>query len=137
MTNKACKGKGKPQPQEGAFRWFFGHIFGLIRRHGNIVVIWCGIGWCVHEVSVAAIAFAGKESIENLSVRFLANINVVWGLSISLSGISISLYFRERAKHRETRERLAGRIAELELKIDPARTSSHLTTEGLTRKEDE
>ena len=88
-------------------------------------------------ISVAATAFAGKESIENLSVSFLANIKVVWGLSISLSGISISLYFRERAKHRETRERLTGRVAELELKIDPTRASSHLTTEGLTRKEDE
>jgi len=88
-------------------------------------------------ISVATTAFAGRESIESLSVNFLANIKVVWGLSISLSGISISLYFRERAKHRETRERLTGRVAELELKIDPTRTSSHLTAEGLTRKEDE
>jgi hypothetical protein len=100
-------------------------------------VIWCGIGWCAHVVSVAATAFAGKESIENLSLNFLANIKVVWTSSISLSGISISLYLRERAKHRETRQRLTGRVAELELKIDPTRTSSHLTAEGLTRKEDE
>jgi len=73
----------------------------------------------------------------NFSLSLLANLNVVFGLSITLSGLSITLYLRERVKHRETRERLTGRIRELELKIDPARTSSHLTTEGLTRKEDE
>jgi hypothetical protein len=137
MSNKAAKAKGKPQPQESTFRWFFGHIFGLIRRHGNIVVIWCGIGWCIRTISVAATAFAGKESIRDLSINFLANVQVVWSLSISLTGVSITLYFRERAKHRETRERLTGRIEELELKIDPQRTSSNLTPEGLTRKEDQ
>jgi hypothetical protein len=136
---KPNKNKPKPQQQqpESNFRWFFGHIFSLIRRHGNIVVMWSGIGWCAHEVSLGAIAFAGKESIGNFSLSVLANLDIVWSLSISLSGISVGLYFKERAKHRETRERLTGRIAELELKIDPARTSSHLTSEGLTRKEDE
>ena len=99
--------------------------------------MWSGIGWCAREASVAVIAFAGKQSVGSLSLSLLANLHVVWGLSISLSGISITLYFRERAKHRETRERLTRRISELELKIDPTRTSSHLTTEGLTRKEDE
>lgn len=137
MSNKANKGKTKSQPQDSAFRWFFGSIFGLIRKHGNIVVIWFGIGWCVHAIAFAVTAFAGKTSIENLGVSFLANIQVVWGLSISLSGISITIYLRERAKHRKTRERLTERIKDLELRIDPNRTSSHLTSKGLTRKEDE
>jgi hypothetical protein len=39
--------------------------------------------------------------------------------------------------HRRTRERLAARVTELELKLDPSRTSSLLTSKGLTRKGDE
>ncbi len=137
MAHKPGKNKPRQQPQESTFRWFFGYLFGLIKRHGDVAIMWSGIGWCFHEAAVAIMAFAGKQSMGNFSLSLLANLNVVFGLSITLSGLSITLYLRERVKHRETRERLTGRIRELELKIDPARTSSHLTTEGLTRKEDE
>jgi hypothetical protein len=131
------KPKPSPQPQEGNFRWFFGNVFGLVRKHGNLVIIWIGIGWCAREFAIAAMAFAGKQSVANWSLSVLANIQVVWAVSITLSGVSIGLYFKERKKHRETRERLTARVKELELTIDPNRTSSHLTPEGLTRREDE
>jgi hypothetical protein len=72
-----------------------------------------------------------------LAFQLITNISFVWSASISVSGLSIALYLRERKLHRKTRERLTGRITELELKIDPKRTSSHLTSEGLTRREDE
>jgi hypothetical protein len=81
--------------------------------------------------------FAGVTSTANLAFSFITSISFVWSVSITISGVSIALYFRERRLHRETRKRLAARNRELELKIDPTRTSSNLDPQGLTRKEDE
>lgn len=99
--------------------------------------MWAGIGWCATQFRDAAIAYAGKASSANFVVTFLANIKVVWALSVTLSGISIALYLRERRLHRETRERLTARTVLLEKRIDAGRTSSMLTPKGLTRQEDE
>jgi hypothetical protein len=138
MANKGKPaGPRTPRREPSTFRWFFGHVFSLLRRHGATIVMWLGIGWCAHEFAQAFIAYAGKNSLADLTLRVLANVSVVWELSFTLSGISVSLYIRERKLHRDTRERLTARITELELKIDPTRTSSHLTPRGQTRKGDE
>ena len=117
------------------FRWFAGRLFDILRRHGNTICFWLGVGYCVHQASLAAQTFAGKQS--NAAFSLLANVTVAWGLNISVSGLSIALYVRERSLHRKTRERLTKRITMLELKVDPKRSSSHLTSKGLTQKEDE
>jgi hypothetical protein len=78
-----------------------------------------------------------KASLADISFKVLASVNVVWTLSLTLSGISVTLYLRERTLHRRTRERLTARITDLELKIHPTRTSSLLTPQGTTRKGDE
>ena len=133
---KATKTATTPQGQAPFFRWLFGSIFSLLRRHGQTVVF-CATFWAVtHEGSKAVIAFAGKESNANLVFNLLSNVSFVFTGSVAISGLSISLYWRERGQHRATRKRLAGRITELELQADPSRTSSKLTEEGLTRKED-
>ncbi len=119
------------------WKWFFGSIFSLVRKHGNAVITWFGIGWCVREISLAFIAYAGRTSTASLSFQVLANLSVVWTLSLSVSGLSVTLYLRERRMHRATRDRLTDRTGELERMLDPGRTSSLLTSEGLTRKEDE
>jgi len=136
MANRTVK-KPKPRFESSTFRWLFGHVFSLLRRHGATIVIWSVIGWSVHEVALVFIAYAGKASVADLTLRMLANVSVVWSLSLTLSGISITLYIRERMLHRRTRERLTARITDLELKIDPNRTSSLLTPQGTTRKGDE
>lgn len=136
----ANKKPGKPAaiaPPPSGFRWFFGHIFSLARKQGGLLAICGTVIWCAHEFARVAIAFAGSTSIADITVKVLASIQTVWTLSISVSGVSIALYWRERSLHRKTRERLTGRITALEIKIDPSRTSSKLTSEGLTRKEDE
>lgn len=99
--------------------------------------MWLTIGWCVHEASKSIVAFAGKSSVADLSLKLLANLSVVWELSLTLSGISVTLYLRERKLHRDTRQRLTARVTELELKIDSKRSSSQLTPRGQTRKGDE
>lgn len=100
-------------------------------------MVWVGIGYCVRQASLAAIAYAGQTSNAKIAVSLLANISFVWTASITLSGASITLYIRERNQHRKTRDRLTDRITELETRWDVHRTSSMLTPEGLTRKEDE
>lgn len=123
--------------QSSSFRCVFGHIFRLARKQGGLLLISAVVAYSAHEFSIAAIAFSGKTSIADVTLKVLASIKTVWTLSISLSGISVTLFLRERSLHRNTRERLTKRITELELRIDPQRTSSKLTSQGLTRKEDE
>jgi len=137
MANKKTGKPAPSAPPPSGFRWFFGHIFSLARKEGGLLSICGTVIWCAHEFARAAIAFAGATSIADITVKALANIQAVWTLSISVSGVSIALYWRERSLHRKTRERLTERIIALEIKIDPSRTSSKLTSKGLTRKEDE
>lgn len=139
MPNRAKAAKKiPPAKKEPSFgRWFFGYIFSLIRRFGNVVTICVTVAYCTKQIGNAVQSLAGRTSLADLRLGFFANITVVYTVSITLSGISVVLYLKERRLHRKTRERLAARIRELELKIDPTRTSSQLTSEGLTRKEDE
>lgn len=129
-------GADSPKADPSTFRWFLGHIFSLIRRHGNVIAFWLGMGYIARQTSLAFITFAGRTSTASLSLAMMANISFVWTASIAMTGLSTSLYLRERSLHRKTRERLATRITELELKIDPHRTSSLLTSKGLTQKGD-
>lgn len=125
----------KPEPP--FWRWFFGHIFGVIRRHGNFGAGCVTFGFCFYEASLALRAFSGQISVANIQFGFLANVSFVWSVSLTVSGLSIGLYLRERKQHRDTRERLSRRITDLELAIDPSRESSKLTPRGETRREDE
>jgi hypothetical protein len=140
MNNKKVAKQAEPREahrEPSTFRWFFGHVFSLLRRHGKVVVICLTCGWVVHEASKGFLAYAGKSTFGDLTVKLLANVSVVWELSLTLSGISVILYLRERKLHRDTRQRLTVRITELELKIDSKRSSSQLTSRGETRKGDE
>jgi hypothetical protein len=102
-----------------------------------VAAFWLGFGYCVHEIGVTVRAFAGTVSLADLGLSLLANVGVVWTVNITLSGLSIGLYLREAHNHRKIRERLTNRITVLELKVDPNRSSSHLTSKGLTQKGDE
>lgn len=135
---KKPPGKPKtPKPEPSFPKWFLGHVFSLLRRHGNAIALWLGLGYIARQSSLALIQYAGRTSVADLSVSMMANISFVWTASVTMTGLSITLYLRERSLHRRTRERLAARNTELELKLDPSRTSSLLTSKGLTRKGDE
>jgi hypothetical protein len=134
---KSPKSPREPRARTPFWFWLGGHIFSLIRRHGSIALFWIGFGYCVHEMGITIRAFAGKISLADLGFSLFANVSFVWTLNLALSGLSIGLYLRERSMHRKTRERLTSRITMLELRVDPQRTSSHLTSKGLTQKEDE
>jgi hypothetical protein len=132
--------KTKPnKPEPKLSKWFFGHLFSLIRRHGNFAMGCILFGYCFQRAATALQAFAGHRSFADLKLGFglYASVTFVFTVSITLSGLSIGLYLRERGNHRRTRERLTARVKELEIKIDPNRTSSNLTSEGLTRRDDQ
>src|SRR5260370_1214119 len=113
------RGKQASKPEPTFYRWFFGSVFNLLRRHGNVIAGWVGVGFIARQVSLAFIAYAGRSSTANLSLSILASVSFVWTASVTMTGLSITLYIRERRLHRRTRERLAARITELELKLDP------------------
>jgi membrane protein implicated in regulation of membrane protease activity len=115
-----------------------GNVFSVVRRHGNFIAGCVLAGFCVYEAADVLKAYAGKHSDVQLNfwLSLMANVKAEFVVSMTVSGLSIGLYLRERSKHRETRERLTRRVTELELKIDPNRTSSRLTSKGLTRKDD-
>jgi hypothetical protein len=124
------------QTSPSTIRWLLGSIFNLIKRFGNTLLWVCLLAYCAHLTSVVLIAYGGQTTKANLALRIVANLNVAFGISFTTTGMSLYLLFRERKLHRETRERLAARNTTLELEINKTRTSSKLTPDGLTRKED-
>src|SRR5205807_2725522 len=115
----------------------WGQVFDLLRSQGRYLIVSGAVILCVYFLSAAMRGFAGQITTASFTLRLLVNIFVKWALTMTVSGLSLALYFRERRQHEKTRERLTKRITELELRIHPARTSSHLTSRGRTRKEDE
>jgi hypothetical protein len=118
------------------FRWFVGSIFTLTKRFGSQVIWAACLGYVAHETALVLTALAGRTSNANLALRIFGNLNLAVSISFTVAGLSIGLYLYERKLHRTSRERLAKRITSLELTIDKNRTSSRLTSEGLTQRED-
>ena len=58
------------------------------------------------------------------------------GATIALTGSGWIYGLKQRQLRRNTVERLATRVTELETKFDPNRSSSQITKRGTTRKED-
>lgn len=111
-------------------------LFGLVRQFGGTLV-WAGVlVYLIHESAVTVQAFAGRTSITNLVLDLAGHLNATVTSSVSLSGIASILWALEHRRHRKTRERLTGRITALEMRLDPNRSSSELTTEGTTRSRD-
>lgn len=123
-------------PAEFKF-WFLGHVFDLLRANSRTLLICATVAFCFYEIADSLRAFAGQATFASLTLRILASIVFKWVVTISVSGISLALYLRERHQHERTRERLTKRITALEKQIDPSRSSSQLTPRGRTRKEDE
>jgi hypothetical protein len=128
-----------PQQKAQEFgRWFWGKVFALVGANARLVVVTGGVCACVWRIAAAMEEYAGRSS--NASIRFgfdlLADIKMVYTVSIAVGTTGVALYVRERNLHRQTRERLTARITDLEIRIDPSRRSSKLTSQGLTREDD-
>lgn len=138
MVTKAAtkQSKKKQGPRLTTLRWFVGNLFNLGRRFGSqILWIWL-LAYLGKTASGVFVAYAGLTTNANVAVRIAANLNFVFAASFTTSIVTSGLYIREFRRHRQTRKRLAERVRYLELTIDPDRSSSRLTSEGMTQKED-
>lgn len=76
------------------------------------------------------VAFAGRETIADVGIKFLANVNAAAGIGVvtGVGGIGYGTF--QRSQRKKTVTRLSGRIEELEHKIDPKRSSSKIQKNG-------
>jgi hypothetical protein len=79
---------------------------------------------------------AGRRTFADVGIRFVGDLSIREGAAyiVAVGAVIIALY-RERLR-RDTIQRLANNIAELQKKIDPGRSSSDLTPRGTTRPGD-
>lgn len=127
----------KGPKQRPAWRWLFGELLSLVRQFGHHV-IWAAVAcFFIWELAHTFQAFAGRTSIADLALNIATRINLTLGLSLTLSGITTTLWLNECRRHRNTRRRLTERTEELELRLDKNRESSLLTREGTTREGDQ
>ena len=85
-------------------------------------------------------AFAGKTTDANIVINVLYEVlfgeKINTALNLSGWGVGIAWALLERRSKKRSTKRFHVRIKELELKIDPERSSSKLTEKGETRPED-
>jgi hypothetical protein len=117
--------------------WFWGNIFDLLRINGRTFLVCLLLVFTVAMAAQVAKAYVGTVTITNVNIRILVSVALRWAVTMTVSGLSLGLYFRERRQHERTRERLTKRITELEKIIDERRSSSKLTPRGRTGKGDE
>ena len=113
--------------QHSRFLFVWGNIFRLFRYAIIGVAAWAIVYTGVYLPIKES---AGKETIVNVVQKWIfdaqLNVYVAWGLAGAAA-----LYARsERRKRLRERRDRDNRIAELEKRIDPGRTSSGLTVEG-------
>jgi hypothetical protein len=96
------------------------------------VAKWCTIGWLGYQATQSIKALAGSTTTVDLALQFLLNtppgITVTVSTSFGLFGVVYGLGER-RLRLRRTAQ-MAGRVKELELRIDPNRSGSGLTPDG-------
>ena len=102
----------------------------------NNLVRWGGIVLIGRYLYLSILALAGRVTLADIGLNFLANVRVSEAVAWLLGGGGVAYGWQQRKVRKDTVERLAGRIQEKELKRDPGRTSSKLTTRGDTRPED-
>lgn len=117
------------------FRLISQAINGLIGIAGTIVVAGCVV-WVAYYVRDVLVAFAGKHTDASLAFRFLANLQADRWFAYLFGVFGAGYGIAERRLKRRTIRRLTARTEELELRLDPNRTSSGLTPQGTTQEAD-
>jgi len=80
------------------------------------------------------VALSGHETILALKLAFLGDWRSIIAYIAAISGLGWG--FTERKLRHSTVNRIQGRMTELEIRVDPNRTSSGLTPEGKTNPSD-
>lgn len=117
------------------FRLISRVIDGLIGVASTLIIAGAVV-WIVGYLRDVLIAFAGKETNASLAFTILAKIQADRWLAYLFGAGGIGYGLVERRLRTRNIRRLTKRPTELETRIHPARTSSGLTPEGRTRRED-
>lgn len=101
------------------------------------LIRWGGVVLIARYGALAIDSLAGKSTMADIGVNFLANVqvSVLVSWASGVGGIGYGVYQRKLRK--DTVERLQSRIQSLERKFDVKRSSSNITARGDTRQEDE
>jgi hypothetical protein len=102
----------------------------------NNLIRWSGLVGIAYFLFRSIDILAGQHTEANFGIEFLSKIQITYKLAIAITAGAIFYAQRQRKLRRDVVERLAKRIQELELRIDPQRSSSLLTPRGDTREED-
>jgi hypothetical protein len=119
-----------------ALRWLAAQAVSLLRQFGSQILWVSLLAYLIRESADTFQAFVGRTSSANVILGVAAGVNITVAISVTVSLAASALWLLEYKRHRRTRERLTGRITDLELKLDPGRTSSLLTRQGTTRRGD-
>lgn len=92
--------------------------------------------WVAKLISDALVAFAGQQTDASIAVNLATSIQLDRWAAWLIAFFAISYGVNQRRLRQINIERLAGKPAELEKRLDNKRTSSGLTPKGTTRKED-
>jgi hypothetical protein len=104
-----------------------------LARSGFVVLTVILLGRYARDV---LIAFAGKETVANLALSLIMNLQADRWFAYIIGAMGVGYGAVERHLRRRNIRRLTTHTAELEKRLYPARSSSGLTPEGKTRRED-
>lgn len=121
--------------EDRRFRLISRGIDGLaaLGRTGLTVLAVIFLGFYAKEVLVA---FASKETAATLALNLVANLQADRWFAYLVGGGGVGYGLVERHLRRRNIRRLTRHTAEVEKRLHGARTSSGLTPEGKTRRED-
>lgn len=100
----------------------------LIKWAGSIVLAWVLKGW------VMALAGRTTDVVAKIFVNVFADLR--FAICFAVTGASVVWALVEKRLRHKAIERLSPRVRVQELKSDPERTSSNLTTKGKTNPRD-
>ena len=81
-------------------------------------------------------SLAGHATFADIGIKFLADFRISEVVSYAVGAGGVRYGARMGKLKKDAIDRMAGRIKELETKMDPGRSSSRLTPRGETRSED-
>jgi hypothetical protein len=112
--------------------------FAIVDRVARIieVAIRCGcLAFIVYEVASSISILAGKHTIADVGIKFLANVRVSEALAWIFGGSGVVYGMRQRDLRRKDTQQIGARLRKYEEQKDSLRSSSKLESQGDYRED--
>jgi hypothetical protein len=110
--------------------------YDIINSAVQMIIKWGSLVAIAWFASGALKSLAGRHTLANVALSFVANLGIGQKVSYVLAVAGIVYGQRQNRLRRRSIERLSARNQELERRLDPGRTSSELPPRGTTKPED-